>query len=134
ALALLLILLSGSALAEERAPLLDTNPPYVQIVVTACPAAETPLEPINQGKSYDNERSMTRAERTAYFRASGCIEVPIPAERITQELSYRQCMGPAGYMASMQYLEQNPTLVRTPVVGQWACIPGGSAFVGVAYQ
>ena len=43
-------------------------------------------------------------------------------------------MGPAGYMASLQYLEQNPTLVRTPVVGQWACIPGGSAFVGVAYQ
>jgi hypothetical protein len=134
ALALLLILLSGSAFAEERAPLLDTNPPYVQIVVTACPTAETPLEPINQGKIYDNERSMTRAERTAYFRASGCIEVPIPAERITQELSYRQCMGPAGYMASMQYLEQHPTLVRTPVVGQWACIPGGSAFAGVAYQ
>jgi len=133
-LALLLILLSGSALAEEWTPLFDTNPPYVQIVVTACPAAETPLEPINQGKSYDNERSMTRAERTAYFRASGCIEVPIPAERITQELSYRQCMGRAGYMASMQYLEQNPTLVRTPAVGQWACIPGGSAFVGVAYQ
>lgn len=132
--ALLLILLPGSALAEERTPLLDTNPPYVQIVVTACPAAETPLEPINQGKIYDNERSMTRAERTAYFRASGCIEVPIPAEVITQELSYRQCMGPAGYLVSMQYLEQNPTLVRTPVVGQWACIPDGSAFVGVAYQ
>jgi hypothetical protein len=132
--ALLLILLPGSALAEERAPLLDTTPPYVQIVVTACPAVETPLEPINQGKIYANERSMTRAERTAYFRASGSIEVPIPAERITQELSYRQCMGPAGYMASTQYLEQNPTLVRTPVVGQWACIPGGSAFAGVAYQ
>ena len=133
-LALLLLLLPGSAIAGERAPLLDTNPPYVQIIVTACPRAETPLEPINQGKSYENERGMTRAERTAYFRASGCIEVPIPAEVITQELSYRQCIGPAGYMASMQYLEQNPTLVRTPAVGQWACIPGGSAFAGVASQ
>jgi hypothetical protein len=133
-LALLLLLLPGSAIAGERAPLLDTNPPYVQIIVTACPRAETPLEPINQGKSYENERGMTRAERTAYFRASGCIEVPIPAEVITQELSYKQCIGPAGYMASMQYLEQNPTLVRTPAVGQWACIPGGSAFAGVAYQ
>jgi hypothetical protein len=133
-LPLLLVLLSGSAVAEERAPLLDTNPPYVQIVVTACPVAETPLEPINQGKIYDNERSMTREERNAYFREVGCVEVPIPAEVITQELSYRQCMGPAGYLASMQYLEQNPTLVRTPAVGQWACIPGGSAFAGVAYQ
>ena len=133
-LPLLLVLLSGSAVAEERAPLLDTNPPYVQIVVTACPRAETPLEPINQGKIYDNERSMTREERNAYFREIGCVEVPIPAEVITQELSYRQCMGPAGYLASMQYLEQNPTLVRTPAVGQWACIPGGSAFAGVAYQ
>jgi hypothetical protein len=133
-LPLLLVLLSGSAVAEERAPLLDTNPPYVQIVVTACPVAETPLEPINQGKIYDNERSMTREERNAYFREIGCVEVPIPAEVISQELSYRQCMGPAGYLASMQYLEQNPTLVRTPAVGQWACIPGGSAFAGVAYQ
>jgi hypothetical protein len=106
----------------------------VQIVVTACPPAETSLEPINQGKIYDNKRSMPRAERTAYFRTIGCIEVPIPAEVITQELSYRQCMGPAGYLASMQYLEQNPALVRTPAVGQWACIPGGNAFAGVAYQ
>jgi hypothetical protein len=133
-LALLLLLLPGSAFAGERAPLLDTNPPYIQIIVTACPVVETPLEPINQGKSYENVRGMTRAERTAYFRASGCIEVPIPVEVITQELSYRQCIGPAGYMASMQYLEQNPTLVRTPAVGQWACIPGGSAFAGVASQ
>jgi hypothetical protein len=134
ALALLIVLVSSSALADEKAPLIDTNPPYVQIVVTACPRAETPLEPINQGKSYENERSMTREERTAYFREIGCIEVPIPAEVITQELSYRQCIGPTGYLVSMQYLEQNPTLVRTPAVGQWACIPGGSAFAGVAYQ
>ena len=134
ALALLLVLMSGSAFAGERAPLLDTNPPYVQIIVTACPPAETPLEPINQGKSYGNERGMTREERTAYFREIGCVEVPIPAEVITQELSYRQCMGPAGYLAAMQYLQQNATLARTRYVGQWACIPGGSVFAGVAYQ
>ena len=134
ALALLLLLVPGSAFAGERAPLIDTNPPYVQIVVTACPPAEIPLEPTNFGKVYDNERSMTREERTAYFRAIGCVEVPIPADVITQEMSYRQCIGHAGYLAAMQYLEQNPTLVRTPAVGQWACIPGGSAFAGVAYQ
>jgi hypothetical protein len=134
ALALLLTLMSGSALAGERAPLLVTNPPYVQIIVTACPPAETPLEPINQGKSYENERGMNRDERTAYYREIGCVEVPIPAEVITQELSYRQCMGAAGYLAAMQYLEQNATLARTPHVGQWACIPGGSTFAGVASQ
>jgi len=134
ALALLLILMPGGAFAGERAPLLDTNPPYVQIIVTACPPAEIPLEPANQGKSYENERGMTRAERTAYFRAIGCIEVPVPAEIITQELSYRQCMGPAGYLVAMQYLEQNAAFSRTPYVGQWACIPGGAAFAGVAYQ
>jgi hypothetical protein len=133
-LALLLLLVPASALAEERPPLIDTNPPYVQVVVTACPAAETPLKPINQGKSYENERSMTRAERNTYFREIGCIEVPIPPEWITQELSYAQCRGPIGYLVSMQYLEQNKTLVRTPSVGQWACIPGGSPFVGVASQ
>jgi hypothetical protein len=133
-LALLLLVLPASALAEERPPLIDTNPPYVQVVVTACPPAETPLEPTNQGKSYENERGMTRAERTTYFREIGCIEVPIPPEWMTQELSYRQCAGPAGYLLSMQYLEQNATLVRTRAVGQWACIPGGTPFVGVASQ
>ena len=133
-LALLMILVSTGALADERAPLLDMDPPYVQIIITACPPAETPLEPINQGKSYENERSMTRAERIAYLHEIGCVEVPIPVEVITQDLSYRQCIGPAGYLAAMQYLEQNPTLARTPAVGQWACIPGGSAFAGVAYQ
>jgi hypothetical protein len=133
-LALLLLVLPTSALAEERPPLIDTNPPYVQLVVTACPPAETPLEPTNQGKSYENERGMTRAERNAYFRDIGCLEVPIPPEWITQELSYRQCIGPAGYLVAMQYLEQNATLVRTRAVGQWACIPGGTPFVGVASQ
>jgi hypothetical protein len=133
-LALLLLLIPASALAEARPPLIDTNPPYVQVVVTACPAAETPLEPINQGKSYEKERSMTRAERNAYFREIGCVEVPIPPEWITQELSYTQCRGPIGYLVSMQYLEQNKTLARTPAVGQWACITGGTPFVGVASQ
>ena len=131
---LLLVLLPASAVAGERAPLIDTNPPYVQIVVTACPPAEIPLEPTNHGKIYDNERSMTRQERIAYFRSVGCVEVPIPADVITQEMSYRQCIGHAGYLAAMQYLQQNATLSRTPHVGQWACIPGGSAFAGVAYQ
>ena len=125
--ALALLLLLVPALAEERPPLIDSNPPYVQVVVTACPAAETPLEPINQGKGYENERSMTRAERNAYFREIGCVEVP--PEWITQE-----CRGPIGYLVSMQYLEQNKTLARTPAVGQWACIPGGTPFVGVASQ
>lgn len=60
-LALLLLVLPASALAEERPPLIDANPPYVQVLVTACPPAETPLEPTNQGKSYENERGMTRA-------------------------------------------------------------------------
>ena len=100
--ALALLLLLVPALAEERPPLIDPNPPYVQVVVTACPAAETPLEPINQGKGYENERSMTRAERNAYFREIGCVEVPIPPEWITQELSYPQCRGPIGYVVSMQ--------------------------------
>jgi hypothetical protein len=51
-----------------------------------------------------------------------------------QELTYRQCMGDAGYLASMQYLEQNKTLRQTPVVGQWVCIPGRNEFGGVVYQ
>ena len=58
----------------------DQHPVYVQIIVKACPQAETPLEPINQGKSYDDETPMTLEERKASLVAQGCIDVPIPME------------------------------------------------------
>lgn len=133
-LALLLLVLPASALAEEQPPLIDTNPPYVQVLVTACPPAETPLEPTNQGKSYENERGMTRAERNTYFRDIGCIEVPIPPEWMTQELSYRQCIGPAGYLVAMQYLEQNATWCGRPPWGSGPAFRAAPPFVGVASQ
>jgi len=42
------------------------------------------VEPINQGKSYENERSPTRAEREAVFTAMHCIDVPVPPEVIME--------------------------------------------------
>ena len=67
----------------------ETPQVYVEVIVKACPAdqpdvqADRPdavrgyyAEPINQGKSYENERSPTRAEREATFTAMHCIDVP----------------------------------------------------------
>ena len=121
---LLLLLLPASAAAGERAPFIDTNPPYVQIIVTACPPAETPLEPTNFGKSYENERGMTREERTAYFRSAGCVEVPIPAEVITQELSYRQCMGPSAISPPCNTFSRMQPCRARPMSGSGPAFPG----------
>jgi len=95
----------------------ETPQVYVEVIVKACPAdqpdvqADRPdavrgyyAEPINQGKSYENERSPTRAEREAAFTAMHCIDVPVPPEVIMGDSLTRQaCMGHTGYLIAMQY-------------------------------
>lgn len=49
-----------------------------------------------------------------------CIDVPVPPEVMTAEMSPRSCIGEAGYMASMQYLEQNEAY-KGYQVGGWTC-------------
>ncbi|MFA9386921.1 MAG: hypothetical protein ACERIE_02480, partial [Methyloceanibacter sp.] len=46
---------------------------YVQLIVKACRQAETPLQPTNQGKSYDKQKPITGEERRASLTALGCI-------------------------------------------------------------
>ena len=66
----------------------------MELIVKACPAdqpdveADRPdavrgyyTEPIDQGKSYENERSPTRAEREAAFTAMHCIPTRRGADR-----------------------------------------------------
>ena len=95
---------------------------YVELIVKACPSDQPDkqagrpdavrgyyTEPINQGKSYENERSPTKAEREAGFTAMHCIDVPVPPEVIMGEsLTREACMGHTGYLIAMQYLQQNP--------------------------
>jgi hypothetical protein len=107
---------------------------YVQIIVKACPAAETPLQPINQGKFYDREKSLTPAERKAMLAELGCIDVPIPMEWLTQEMSAAGCKGHAGYLASMQFLQQRQDLAKYPAVGAWECIISPHEVVGALIQ
>ena len=74
----------------------DTDRTYVQIIIKACPALEQTgqdhrpeavtgyyVDPINQGLSYNDERSPTKEEREAFFATQHCIDVPIPAEVTT---------------------------------------------------
>jgi hypothetical protein len=95
----------------------------VEVIVKACPQVETPLEPINQGHSYDSDRSITLDERKAYYAKLGCIDVPIPPEWMTQEITYDGCKGHAGYLASMRFLAQRQDLKSFPAVGYWVCVP-----------
>jgi hypothetical protein len=94
----------------------------VQLIVKACHRAETPLEPINQGKIYDNEKSMTLAERKAALMALGCIDVPVPMDFLADAMSPTACMGHGGYLAAMQFLEQRQDLSEFPAVGAWECV------------
>jgi hypothetical protein len=114
----------------------DQHPVYVQIIVKACPAAETPLVPINQGKSYDTEKSLTLEERKrkASFVSQGCIDVPIPMEWITVGMSPQACRGHAGYVASMQFLEQRQDLKGFSAVGAWSCLVTDHEVVGAINQ
>ena len=116
------------ALPDEHGPV------FVQIIVKACRAAETPLEPTNQGKVYDDEKPLTLEERKAVWVELGCIDVPIPMEWLTQEMSPAGCQGHAGYIASMQFLEQRQDLADHRAVGAWQCVLSKSRIAGVASQ
>jgi hypothetical protein len=107
---------------------------YVQIIVKACRPAETPLEPTNHGKVYDDEKPMTLAERKAMWVELGCVDVPIPMEWLSQEMTPAACKGHAGYIASMQFLEQRQDLADHRAVGAWQCVLSRSRIAGVASQ
>jgi hypothetical protein len=106
------------------------NTVYVQLVVKACPQAETPLEPINQGKIYDNEKPLTLEQRKAALVTLGCIDVPVPMDFLADAMSPSACMGHGGYLAAMQFLEQRQDLAKFPAVGAWQCIITDHEVVG----
>ncbi|HKZ96780.1 MAG TPA: hypothetical protein VJ045_07345 [Hyphomicrobiaceae bacterium] len=112
----------------------DQHPVYVQIIVKACPQAETPFEPINQGKSYDEEKPMTIEERKASLVGQGCIDVPVPMEWTTGQMTPEACRGHAGYIAAMELLQQRQDLAGFPAVGAWSCIVTDHQVVGAASQ
>ena len=107
---------------------------YVQIIVKACPQAETPLEPINQGKSYDEEKSMSLEERKASLTAQGCVDVPIPMEWITGNMTPEACRSHAGYLAAMEFLQQRQDLAGLQAVGAWECMVTEHQVVGAINQ
>lgn len=103
---------------------------YVQLIVKACRQAETPLQPTNQGKSYDKQKPMTGEERRASLTALGCIDVPVPMEFLADAMSPNACIGHAGYMAAMQFLEQRQDLAGFPAVGAWQCVVSDHEVIG----
>ena len=135
-LALGLIVTGGAhaATTDTRGVPDEQTPVYVQIIVKACPAAETPLEPTNQGKSYDGEKSLTREERNAALAGQGCIDVPIPMEWVNGDMNPQACRGHAGYIASMEFLQQRQDLAGFQAVGAWQCVVTDHQIVGAISQ
>jgi hypothetical protein len=135
-LALGLAMIGTAYAAQTPAPGLpdDQHPVYVQIIVKACPVAEAPLEPINQGKSYDDEKPMTLEERKASFAAQGCIDVPVAMEWMSGQMTPEACRGHAGYLAAMQFLAQRQDLAGFPAVGAWECMITDHQVVGAISQ
>jgi hypothetical protein len=105
---------------------------YVQLIVKACHRAETPLVPINQGKVYDDEPPLSLEERKAALVALGCIDVPVPMEFLADAMSPTSCMGHAGYLAAMQFLEQRQDLSEFPAVGAWQCVITDHEVIGAS--
>ena len=105
---------------------------YVQLIVKACRGVEVPLKPTNHGKSYNDAKSLTHAERKAQLVATGCIDVPVPMEFLAEGMSPTACMGHGGYIASMQFLQQRQDLREFPAVGAWQCVITNHEVVGIS--
>lgn len=130
------VLLCGPAAAESDQPTRmgaeKEKTVYVQLIVKACRALETPLVPINHGKIYDNEKPMTAAERKAALLATGCIDVPVPMEFLADAMSPNACLGRGGYMAAMQFLQQRQDLHGFSAVGSWHCVITDHEVIGAS--
>jgi len=105
---------------------------YVQLIVKACHAAETPLQPTGQGKIYNDEKPLTLEQRKAALTRLGCIDVPVPMDFLADGMSPTACMGHGGYMAAMQFLQQRHDLAEFPVVGAWECVITNHEVVGAS--
>ncbi|MGH6864969.1 MAG: hypothetical protein ACREDO_02045 [Methyloceanibacter sp.] len=110
----------------------EQHPVYVQLIVKACPAEEAALEPTGQGKIYNDEKPVTLEERNAALRALGCVDVPVPMEFLADAMTPAACMGHAGYIAAMQFLQQRQDLAKYPAVGAWQCVITDHEVIGAA--
>ena len=101
-----LALIAG-ILLPVNAPIEEAAAPqvFVELIVKACPSADQSAQankpsavqgyyadPINQGKGYEHEHALSKEERQAAFTAMGCIDVPVPPEWISVELTRQACM------------------------------------------
>jgi hypothetical protein len=136
---LFLFAFADSASAGDAALLLnpqgnDRHPLYVQLIVTACPAVEKALEPTGQGEIPGESKSKSHDERVAWYRAIGCLDVPVPMEWLTREMTYAACAQHGGWLAAMEFLHQRQDLHATPEVGQIECIVSDHPFTSIAAQ
>jgi hypothetical protein len=135
-------------LMPVNAPIERAAPPqvFIELIVKACPAADQSAQtnkpsavqgyyadPTNQGKSYENGHALSKEERRAAFTAMGCIDVPVPPEWISAELTRQACMSHVGYLIALQYLQQAAAYRSDfPDIGQWECIEHANPVQGVA--
>ncbi|HET7852389.1 MAG TPA: hypothetical protein VFK91_06565, partial [Methyloceanibacter sp.] len=64
----------------------------------------------------------------------GCVDVAIPVEWMTREMTYAACTQHGGWQAAMEFLHQRQDLNATPEVGQIECIISDHPFISVASQ
>jgi hypothetical protein len=135
-------------LMPVNAPIGDAAPPqvFIELIVKACPAADQSAQanklsavqgyytdPINQGNGYENEHALSKDERQAAFTAMGCIDLPVPPEWISGELTRQACLSHMGYLIALQYLQQAAAYRNDfPDIGQWECIEHANPVQGVA--
>ena len=112
----------------------DQHPIYVQLIVTACPAVDKALEPTGQGDIPANNKSRSHAERVAWYREIGCVDVPVPTGWMSREMTNAACTQHGGWQTAMQFLQQRQDLRHTPEVGQIECILSDHPFTSVASQ
>jgi hypothetical protein len=140
--------LAAGMVLPVAAPVEQAAPPqvFIELIIKACPAADQSAQankpsavqgyyadPTNPGQSYENEHAPSKEERQAAFTAMGCIDVPVPPEWISVELTRQACMSQVGYLIALQYLQQ-AAAYRTdfPEIGQWECIEHANPVQGVA--
>jgi hypothetical protein len=122
-LSILFLLFSATgAIAQAGQPVQNlTNterpipvPVYTSLIVTACPKrwGDTTLRPVvPDHPDYDHW------QKPDY---TGCQDVPVPSWAMTWDFTPAACKSIPGYIASMQFLQQQQQF-KDWIVGGWTC-------------
>ena len=112
-----ILFMSSTLAADTPDDPCQGHPCYLQIIVKACIKPDGPPATCDPAVQGDCLPTIDQNEITP--QPTTCIDVPIPSQVLSPDMTFEMCKGINGYIASMQYLK---SAYKDYEVGGWSCL------------